>query len=357
MGEQTAIAWTDHTFNPWWGCTRVSPGCEHCYAETFAKRVGQDVWGKNADRRFFGDKHWAEPIKWNAKAAQSGRRERVFCASMADVFEDRPELAEHRARLFDLIMFETPWLDWQLLTKRPQNVLDMVPPRWLDAHAYYGTNGWPANCWIGTTVEDQERADERIPWLLSIPAAVRFLSCELPADRRGLVAVDFLKLTRPQLDVRALDTHRLNPLAVAPPEPQLEGDGVAAPSRFPIAAQEASRHNVVGPSARQVRGCSQVTGHNSDFLSIAAESRCQLPTSVDPEGSGREQSCLEGYTPARAKTPAHNRLMGAVCTERLRRVQFPCYGRRAPLFRSAVSDGKKFPRPCTYWPESARSAT
>jgi protein gp37 len=167
MGEQTAIAWTDHTFNPWWGCERVSPGCQHCYAEAFAKRTGNLVWGKSADRRFFGDKHWAEPLKWDRQAAADGRPHLVFCASMADVFEDRPELVEHRARLWDLID-ATPHLIWQLLTKRPENVLAMDG---------WGAS-WPANVWIGTTVEDQQRADERIPQLLQIPAPVRFLSCE-----------------------------------------------------------------------------------------------------------------------------------------------------------------------------------
>lgn len=78
MGASTAIAWTGHTFNPWWGCEKVSPGCDNCYAEAFAKRTGHQVWGKTAGRRFFGDKHWAEPRKWSG---------RVFCASMADVFE------------------------------------------------------------------------------------------------------------------------------------------------------------------------------------------------------------------------------------------------------------------------------
>jgi protein gp37 len=167
MGQTTAIAWTDHTFNPWWGCQRVSPGCEHCYAEALAKRTGHDVWGKGGERRFFGDKHWAEPVKWNCQAEVDGRRHRVFCASMADVFEDRRDLDGERGRLWALIA-ETPWLDWQLLTKRPQNVAGMVP--WGDE--------WPANVWLGTTVEDQRRADERIPVLLSIPAKVRFLSCE-----------------------------------------------------------------------------------------------------------------------------------------------------------------------------------
>lgn len=168
MGAETAIGWTDHTFNPWWGCSRVSPGCQHCYAEAFAKRTGNDVWGKNGPRRLFGEKHWLEPEKWNRKAEEVGRPALVFCASMADVFEDHPVVIDDRARLFDLIE-RTPWLRWQLLTKRPENVLGMVPARWIK---------WPANAWIGTTVEDQQRADERVPILLDIPAPVRFLSCE-----------------------------------------------------------------------------------------------------------------------------------------------------------------------------------
>lgn len=156
----------------------MSPGCEHCYAEAFAKRVGKDVWGKNAERRFFGDKHWDEPRKWNAKAAAEGVRRRVFCASMADVFEDRDELHDHRMRLLEELIPETPWLDWQLLTKRPENVLDMVPEYWLPERSVEEWAHWPTNCWIGTTVENQIAAAERIPHLIAIPAAVRFLSCE-----------------------------------------------------------------------------------------------------------------------------------------------------------------------------------
>ena len=181
MGQDTAIAWTDHTFNPWWGCERVSPGCQHCYAEAFAKRTGNAVWGKNVDRRFFGDKHWNEPRKWDRAAAEAGRPALVFCASMADVFEDRDDLDEHRERLFDLVQ-ETDHLIWLLLTKRPQNVLGMVPYHWHDdaeAHLLDGYPArWPDNVWIGTTVEDQQRADERLPHLAAIPAPVRFLSCE-----------------------------------------------------------------------------------------------------------------------------------------------------------------------------------
>ena len=168
MGATTAISWTDHTFNPWWGCSRVSPGCQNCYAETFAKRTGHDVWGKASERRFFGAKHWIEPIRWNLDAQKAGRPVLVFCASMADVFEDRSDLTEPREQLFELID-STPSLEWQLLTKRPENVLRLTAD-------HYGDCNLP--WWQGVTVEDQARADERIPLLLEIPARVRFLSCE-----------------------------------------------------------------------------------------------------------------------------------------------------------------------------------
>jgi protein gp37 len=169
MPRETAIAWTDSTFNPWWGCTKISPGCAHCYAATFAHRIGQDVWGEDAPRRFFEDKHWSEPRKWNAAAAREGAVHRVFCASMADAFEVRPDLDPLRERLWRLIE-DTPALTWQLLTKRPENVREMVPPSWL--------RSWPAHAWVGCTIEDQQRVDERVPHLLRVPASVRFLSAE-----------------------------------------------------------------------------------------------------------------------------------------------------------------------------------
>jgi protein gp37 len=156
MGKQTEIAWTDHSFNPWWGCVRVSPGCVHCYAESFAKRTGNKVWGVEAPRRFFGEKHWREPISWNAAAEKAGVRKRVFCASMADVFEGRADLMVWRDRLWAMIE-STPWLDWQLLTKRPHNIVGMLPERWRAAA--------PANLWLGTTAEDQEHYAERWPLL------------------------------------------------------------------------------------------------------------------------------------------------------------------------------------------------
>jgi protein gp37 len=92
MGKNSRIEWTHHTFNPWWGCTKVSDACKHCYAEAWSKRVGQNLWGIKANRRFFGENHWSQPLKWNAEARHARERFRVFCASMADVFEDRREL-------------------------------------------------------------------------------------------------------------------------------------------------------------------------------------------------------------------------------------------------------------------------
>jgi protein gp37 len=167
LAKNSRIEWTTHTFNPWWGCVKVSPACKHCYAEAWSKRVGKDVWGINASRRFFGDDHWKGPLQWDALAAKARARARVFCASMADVFEDRRDLDEHRERLWSLIE-RTPNLDWLLLTKRPELIMNMVP--WKVT--------WPFNVWIGATVEDQERAEERLPHLAQVPAAVRFISAE-----------------------------------------------------------------------------------------------------------------------------------------------------------------------------------
>lgn len=178
MGRHTTIEWTDRTFNPWQGCRRVSPGCEHCYAEARDVRFdGGKHWGPRGERRVTSAANWRQPIQWNREAKAIGVRDRVFCASLADVFEDRRDLDEPRALLWGVIL-ATPHLDWLLLTKRPQNVRGMVPSAWRDA--------WPRNVWIGTTVEDQKRADERIPVLLTIPAPVRFLSMEPLLERVDL---------------------------------------------------------------------------------------------------------------------------------------------------------------------------
>lgn len=152
--------------------------------------MGHQLWGGGAPRRFFTDAHWREPLSWNEDARRKGQRERVFCASMADVFERRADLNDERTRLWQLIE-DTPYLDWLLLTKRPQNVAKTAP---------WG-NDWPANVWLGTSVENQMLAQKRLPFLLSIPAAVRFLSCEPllgPLDlrawfrRNGFYPIDWI---------------------------------------------------------------------------------------------------------------------------------------------------------------------
>ncbi len=196
MGEVSKIAWTDATFNPWWGCTRVSPGCEHCYAEQLATvRRRLPVWGVDADRKAMSAAYWRAPVKWDRDAARDGVRRRVFCASMADVFEILPDRnvagwkvqGEARSRLWDLIA-ATPNLDWLLLTKRPENIDRLAP--WDGSgsriESIVTRPPWPTNVWLGVTAEDRRRAAERLPILLDIPARVRFVSHE-----PGLEAVDF----------------------------------------------------------------------------------------------------------------------------------------------------------------------
>lgn len=168
MTENTKIEWADHTFNPWVGCQKVGPGCDNCYAEGWAKRSGLVQWGPGAERRVTTDATWAKPRKWNAQAEASGTRARVFCASLADVF-DNAVPPFFRKLLWSLIR-ETPHLDWLLLTKRPGNIADMLPPDW-------GPVGWP-NVWLGCTVVNQAEADRDIPKLLAVPARVHFLSME-----------------------------------------------------------------------------------------------------------------------------------------------------------------------------------
>ncbi len=218
MAENSKIEWTTNTFNPWEGCTKVSAGCQNCYAEAQAKRFGRVQWGPNGTRRVASENYWRQPINWNKKAEGAAERPRVFCASLADVFEDwqgpmmdnsgfalnagpvgdgtwdksRWWIANHtssplitmddcRRRLFNLID-ATPNLDWLVLTKRPENIARMMPayfPGGYIAEAgRMNQEGPRPNVWLGTSVEDQAAADTRIPHLLNIPAVVRFLSME-----------------------------------------------------------------------------------------------------------------------------------------------------------------------------------
>jgi protein gp37 len=211
VGEKSAIQWTNNTFNPWEGCVKVSPGCKYCYAEARDKRfTGGKHWGPAGVRRRTSPSNWFQPTKWNRDAQRTGIRQRVFCASLADVFEDREELESWRLDLFRLIK-ATPHLDWQLLTKRPEKVHELIIGAWeLSKRSKEGRfemlDDWlggrpPENVWLGCTVENQEQAEERIPWLINAPAEVRFLSMEPLLER--VVLKKFLEpgLLRQERDI------------------------------------------------------------------------------------------------------------------------------------------------------------
>lgn len=213
MSETTKIEWADATVNFWWGCTKVSPGCAHCYADTLSKRFGKDVWGKGKPRENHVKGATKLAMKLERAAARDAHelavtgkvtdqdgseiawhRPRVFCASMSDWLDDEVPI-EWLADMLKVIR-QTPHLDWLLLTKRPENwkrrmiavqvLMLLYAGEEADQYSddgYSFVKNWlfgnvPQNVWIGTTVEDQARADERIPELLKIPAKVRFLSCE-----------------------------------------------------------------------------------------------------------------------------------------------------------------------------------
>jgi protein gp37 len=168
VADSSNISWTDHTFNPWVGCQRVSQGCVHCYAETLlTKRQGRDVWGSKDKRQRTTAPIWRRPARWNREAAEARRPFRVFCSSLADVFEDAPGPNEWREDVWAIIR-ATPWLDYQLLTKRPENIAAMLPADWGE--------GWP-NVWLGTSIEDR-RVVERARVLAAVPAIVHFISYE-----------------------------------------------------------------------------------------------------------------------------------------------------------------------------------
>jgi protein gp37 len=164
VGKDSKIEWCDHTFNPWWGCQEVSSGCDHCYAKTFANRLGYSecgtkfpIWGTGTTRRFFGDAAWAEPVKWNKAARLEGQRRLVFCASMAE---------------------NTPHLDWLLLTKRPMNFRRFLPKRWLES---------PRKNVMGMTTVESMTSIWRAAELINTPFAFRGLApWLLRGERSGL---------------------------------------------------------------------------------------------------------------------------------------------------------------------------
>lgn len=174
MAENSKIEWTDHTFNPWLGCQKVGPGCDHCYAEARDIRfTGGAMWGPHAARQRTSEANWRLPMKWNREAMATHTRKRVFCASLADVFDNAVD-PTWREDLWRLI-WETPHLDWLLLTKRPGNIADMLPKDGLDHPGW--KYPWP-NVWLGCTVVNQVEAERDVPKMLEVRAKVRFLSIE-----------------------------------------------------------------------------------------------------------------------------------------------------------------------------------
>jgi protein gp37 len=197
---ETAIEWTatrlpdgtalpGYTFNPWEGCQKVGPGCDHCYAEARNVRfTGGANWGPNAPRRRTSVANWRKPIQWNAEAARSGIRRNVFCASLADVFDNHDSISDAMRSDLGALIAATPSLNWMLLTKRVGNAA-----RYL---AMMFPTGTPDNVWLGATVVNQAEADRDIPKLLAVPVAVRFLSME---PLLGPVDLTEVAIARPDL--------------------------------------------------------------------------------------------------------------------------------------------------------------
>jgi protein gp37 len=170
MERDSSIEWTHHTFNPWLGCTKVSPGCKHCYAERQTRSMAAErrpEWGPHPRIRTAAST-WRKPLAWDRAALRAGERHRVFVASLADVFDPTAPQA-WRDDLWHQISLSQS-LDWLLLTQRIEHAADMVPAHWL--------TDWPAHVWLGISVCTQSEADRDIPRLLRLPAPVRFLSCE-----------------------------------------------------------------------------------------------------------------------------------------------------------------------------------
>lgn len=166
MAEQTGISWTDHTFNPWWGCTKIAAGCDNCYAAALDKRTGGNYWNGDKPRRT-SNQNWAKVRAWDRKAKKLGVSTKVFCGSMCDWCDkNAPEGA-----LDDLwqLIRETPNLEWQLLTKRATLIKKRLPADWGD--------GYP-NVWIGVTVENKIEGFKRLDALRGIPAKLKFISAE-----------------------------------------------------------------------------------------------------------------------------------------------------------------------------------
>jgi len=209
MAANTSIEWAHHTMNPWRGCAKVSAGyAENAAPVRIARSKGLETWGAGAAREIASESMWRQPLLWDRKAKEAGERHRVFCASLADVFEDyqgpsAEAVKAARLRLWALIE-ATPHLDWLLLTKRPQNVMGMIPDSWRAE--------MPRNVWMGCTVENQEAAEERMLWLFNIPAKVRFVSQEPQVGPIDWNRIEFNRSVKSLVSVyyNALSSGRLN---------------------------------------------------------------------------------------------------------------------------------------------------
>ncbi len=186
MATTTGIEWTNKTYNPWIGCTKVSPGCDHCYAETLALQKGfVNEWGKDGVRHL--TKTASEVIEWNQEAINNKTRYVVFCASLGDVFEKNPQLTEARRDLWRLVK-QTPFLDWMILTKRPQNIASMLPDDWGAGYKHVS---------LMVSAEDQKHFDKRVPVLQGVKAKRRALSVEpllgpISIPKGGLKGIDLV---------------------------------------------------------------------------------------------------------------------------------------------------------------------
>lgn len=188
MAENSKIEWTTHTFNPWIGCQKVGPGCDHCYAETWDARGmsgGPSRWGPRAQRTRTSPGNWRKPFGWDRAAAEGGRVDRVFCASLADVFDNHASILEEwRRDLWDMIA-ATPSLHWLLLTKRPGNIGNMLPVPF-DFERQY------PNVWLGCTITSREEMLRDAPKLKAVSAAVRFWSVEPLLADLGEIPADLM---------------------------------------------------------------------------------------------------------------------------------------------------------------------
>jgi protein gp37 len=169
MGENTKIQWAHYTFNAWIGCEKVSEACKFCYAEQYAKRYSIAEWGNKGTRYKTVQDNWNKLIRWNRKAEKDRQRRRVFCFSLSDIMEDSLLIPQGWREEFYALVRKCTWLDFLFLTKRPENYVRFLPSDWGDGYD---------NVWLGVSIENQRRYDERAPFLKLIKAKVKFFSME-----------------------------------------------------------------------------------------------------------------------------------------------------------------------------------